>query len=480
MPTAAVPTEELDRGNKKTQPGATKTKVTPNAKQRKRKLNDGSPSTIQNKTKALKQGHQMECGRSCSRCNTEINSLSLRCASCERTLHVACRTRDELEPSEDPRATWNCRVCLTPLARRSSDEMMLFLDKQPLESELMNYVAFLVTKIRKLEAKVAALSELRTEQCEVIRQEPMDEVPEAENKQVKGTFSKSVLLIGDAPTEQLKRKVLSQLPRKTPIVIRAYRKRDTKAILEHAETFLSTNPQPVHIILHSGYNECMEFEKEKFLLAIDEFSKRLKERRPECSMSVITVPQFIGECKEANTLLREKQKSADICVIESTESHRMMVNRGLYTYAGIEDLLITCSKAIARKAADFLEVKTVNLPPRPTIERNQEAKRTQGGTRRSRQEEQLPQPTRRDPTRNSERPPIRGRQTDAGNQRNKYRESRQTNREARSQPTERAQRHNPKHNPKLLSIADMMSEAFDEISRSRRRENTQRGRKDRS
>lgn len=70
-------------------------------------------------------------------------------------------------------------------------------------------------------------------------------------------------------------------------------------------------------------------------------------------MSVMTIPQFIKECREANEALLAHQKEGHFDVIDVSHSQPMMVNKGIYTYAGLDDLATACAKGIAREVSSF-------------------------------------------------------------------------------------------------------------------------------
>ena len=119
---------------------------------------------------------------------------------------------------------------------------------------------------------------------------------------------------------------------------------------------MDAKPQPDHLILHSGYDECLEFGKDKGLASIVEFAQCLKKARPDCFLSVLTVPQFSMECKDVNVALEARSEESDFDVIAATEDQRGMVNRRSYSYSTPE-ILTTCAKGVALKIGTFIGVK---------------------------------------------------------------------------------------------------------------------------
>ena len=242
------------------------------------------------------------------------------------------------------------------------------IDKQSLESETMYYITFLITRIRSLEAVVARLAaqSAADQGLQPIAQPaaatPVNSGKESADQQEK-LPPKTVLLLGDIKLKQLERKIKTHLPQKGAVMLRCFSKPATESILEQGTKFLESNPQPVHLILHSGYDECMDFKKDKFLSSIANFAGKLKRDRPECSMSVISVPQFTSECMQANEVLKARKTERGIDVLDLTNSHRVMTNKGAYSYSSLDELSTACSKTIARRAAAFLGVKLVAVQP---------------------------------------------------------------------------------------------------------------------
>lgn len=354
-------------------------------RRKKRQLDLGSPTTItQDKEKIRRQNQMepMEQEEVCTRCETALNGLLLKCASCRRHFHAKCKTADEALPCDDPPAPWTCRVCSTPGALKTADMLMTTLDKTPLESETMNYVAFLVTHIRKLEQQVSSLSEKLAPFSTSPAVATSPAVSPSANNAADGSGdakrpSKTVLLIGDKKSQKLAWEVKDRFSRKNSIVVRTFSKHSTQKILEQARAFLDENPQPVHLVLHTGYEECMEFEKDKLLTPVKDFVQKLKTTRPNCSISLVTIPQFSKECREANQALlslKDEMDETRLDVIDLSRSHRLMVNKGSYSYSGKDELLISCANNLARRVGTFLGVN-------PTTRRVQTAEPVEDDTR---------------------------------------------------------------------------------------------------
>ena len=107
-----------------------------------------------------------------------------------------------------------------------------------------------------------------------------------------------------------------------------------------------------YFIFEVGYDECMELEKEKFLAAVSSFAREMKEKRPSCSWSVVMVPQFQKDRREANEKLKELQEDLKFDVINLTQAHRAMVIRGLYSYSGLHE------------SSPHAEIRECQTPPR--------------------------------------------------------------------------------------------------------------------
>ena len=61
---------------------------------------------------------------------------------------------DEQKPAEESLSKWKSRICALPVSALSTDGIMAGLDKQTLDSDIMNYIRFLVTRVRALENTV--------------------------------------------------------------------------------------------------------------------------------------------------------------------------------------------------------------------------------------------------------------------------------------------------------------------------------------
>lgn len=173
--------------------------------------------------------------------------------------------------------------------------------------------------------------------------------------------NKTVLLVGDKSIKQLKRQLAAQLPKKASLVVRWTSKKDAVSILELADKFLQSNDHPVHIIVHGGHEECLEFQKDRYLSEISAFAQRTMAKRSDCSWSIITIPQFTKECREANEELKKHQETLRYDIIDVTHAHRPMVTRGFCSYSKLDDTAEACAKAMARKAT-FLDVKIAPTP----------------------------------------------------------------------------------------------------------------------
>lgn len=115
--------------------------------------------------------------KTCGRCGPLLQGYLLKCGNCRRTFHKNCRTSDEPEPAEEPTSAWKSKVCSTQAAAKSADELLAILDKQPRETELMNYVTFMVLKIKQLEEHLSNMSKERTvtpTNCNCIKSESVE------------------------------------------------------------------------------------------------------------------------------------------------------------------------------------------------------------------------------------------------------------------------------------------------------------------
>ena len=73
------------------------------------------------------------------------------------------------------------------------------------------------------------------------------------------------------------------MPKGSKPAVRWTSKKDTKSIFEVAEKVLQSNPHQTHVIVQSGYEECMECESEKLIAAVTAFAEQMTRTRPECS-----------------------------------------------------------------------------------------------------------------------------------------------------------------------------------------------------
>ena len=298
----------------------------------------------------------MEVDEKCSRCGESLGAITLTCGYCGRRFHLSCRTADEAEPSEEPGTRWRCRVCAHPTATTDHEGAMSALDKAALTDPLAGVIANMTLRMRQLERQVSTLGKrLHNGYDPQLTQDPRS----ANNENTPPY--RMVLLVGDSPVMQIRDKLRQQCPRGVPVMKRASRRDDIASITATAESFLEKHPNPVHIILHGGYEECMEMKKDVYLAAVSVFAKRLGSHRPECSMSVTTVPLFNRECKEANDTLTAAQVELKIDLIDLTKAHRELVIKGRYEYATDGTAAQECSRLLAGKACSFLGAKQQRL-----------------------------------------------------------------------------------------------------------------------
>lgn len=121
------------------------------------------------------------------------------------------------------------------------------------------------------------------------------------------------------------------MPKKNGPAVRWSSRKDSKSVFQVASKFLESNAQPTHIIAHCGYEECMEFDKERFLTEVRAFSTKLSETRPNCSWSIVTIPQFHKECRDANENLKELQEELKFDLIDLKHAQRAMALKGDYS-----------------------------------------------------------------------------------------------------------------------------------------------------
>lgn len=325
---------------------------------RKRQLVDGSPDN--NKPQRSKTMEAAEAEMMCPRCPKPLNpSFFLICGGpCRRSFHTMCFTRDE----EDPKTakSWKCRVCSAAAVAgpMSADSILAELDKQPLSSELMTQVCRMVLMNKTMDPNSVSARVLPPQSVSA-------ELCQTEECTAKGP-KPTVLVVGDKKLREVKGKILAQMPKDCSVVIRPYSSPETASILEKAREFLEKNPQPVHVVLHAGHEECVDFKSDAFLKSVSSFACCLKQQRPDCSMSVITVPQFTKESKDVNEALTAHQEEWKLNVVDLTKGQRAMVLKGKYGYSGTPDLVQLTSGTIAKKACDLLGTKPLpwRCPPR--------------------------------------------------------------------------------------------------------------------
>lgn len=121
----------------------------------------------------------------------------------------------------------------------------------------------------------------------------------------KPTSARKVLIIGDKPLRHMRTKLLSQLPRRSSVLFRQL----ADLCIENAKSttleLLKENQQEVHVMLHCGCNECMNFKKDHLLQGIDSLMREASSGRTNVTFSVATVPPFMKECFEFNTQLAQ-------------------------------------------------------------------------------------------------------------------------------------------------------------------------------
>lgn len=276
---------------------------------------------------------------------------------------MTCRTPDEKDPG-DGLSRWKCRICTSDGTTMSTKEVMRKIDSQKLDSDIMKYVAHLLTRVRRLEAEILATKDASNAgTIEPTHTTP----PHVSEQRTRPKPDKSVLIIGDKSVKKLRSRLLSLLPKKSPIVIRWTTKKDSKAMFELADKFLEDNPQPTHIIVHGGQEECIEFRKESYIAEVVAFYERSMAKRSDCSWSIATVPQIHKDCKDTNEILNGQQARMKYDMIDLTLAHRPMLSRGSCSYVGLDETADACAKSIARKAAAFLGVKIVAPKPPETV-----------------------------------------------------------------------------------------------------------------
>ena len=327
----------------------------------------------------------VEITSACDRCNAQLSSLQLTCSGCARIFHDTCRLENEEIPSSAPGSRWKCRICSAEPAAMSARDFMSMIDKLPFDNDFIKFFIHLTTRIHALERQVRTLEACprRVIDCAAPTESQSTQPATGDGDQTaKRQHSKSVLVIGDKILKQLQPRILDRLPRKNSVAIRTYSRADSASTVSAIDSFLKENPQPVQVILHAGYEECMEFNKGAFLDNIRTLGHALKENRPDCALSVITVPQFHQECKAANDSLIANQKEWNLDVIDMTHPHRQIVHKGMYTYTGCEDVKESIATAVARKASTFLGIKMAKKRP-PIQPSSKQSSPVEQKTRRS-------------------------------------------------------------------------------------------------
>lgn len=334
----------------------------------KRAYSSDSPpvSAKQLKQMSTMMEHEPTVSAQCDRCRDALGAVSLSCAACRRVFHLKCRAVDEKEPSDEPAAKWLCRLCDSAAMGMSDIEFMKYLDATPMKEEIWRTCARLVVTTRNLAMEVAWLkSQLgqlalagATVAPEPTQVAPADNPPAKKKQDAK----KTVLFIGDKLIRQLRMKVLTQLPKKASVLIKQVSSGDIESIKRETLEFLQTNQQDVHVIIHSGYNECLEFKKDLLLETVRKLVNEVRESRSNVSFSMTTVPPFTRECSEANEALARNQGSLSIEMLDLTFVHRELIHRGQYSYSS-EESADACSKTIARKMASFLGTELKPLKP---------------------------------------------------------------------------------------------------------------------
>lgn len=188
-------------------------------------------------------------------------------------------------------------------------------------------------------------------------------VPKSDSQKKKPVADKTVLVIGDKAIRPMRMKILAQLPRKSSVVIRQLATSDIENVKRETLEFLSTNQQEVHVVLHCGYSECMNFNKDDLLRGTRDLVSEATEDRNNVSFSMATIPPFTRECNDVNQYLLDKKNIPNLDTLDMTFAHRHMILRGQYSYSN-SDVADPCAKTIARKAASFLGTELKSLKPR--------------------------------------------------------------------------------------------------------------------
>ena len=192
---------------------------------------------------------------------------------------------------------------------------------------------------------------------------------------------KSVLFVGDSSTRRLRHKILEQLPRNSSILFRGCSKADIGSILAQTKKAIEDNPQELQIILHCGYEDCLNFKGNEFIKSLSEFALDLKTKRPNCSLAISTVPEFTKECNTANDALTNSREELGIDILNLKIPHRGMVLRGSYSYSSVDEVAYSCAKSIARKAASLPIREKESAQPRISAEETPRTGPLNRGTR---------------------------------------------------------------------------------------------------
>ena len=306
--------------------------------------------------------------RSCDRCKDTLGAIRLSCTTCGRVFHPKCKSTDEDPPSEEASANWSCRLCKCGNAGMSDIDFMKYLETTPLNEDVWKTCARLVVTTRNLAAEVAGLKtqlgQLLASGLPALPSNPEqeDNKPKISEKK-KPAPEKTVLFIGDRLIRQLRMKILAQLPKRSSIAIKQVSAGDIGKIKEETQEFLKTNQQDIQVILHCGYNECLNFKKEELLGTLRNLVNETKSSRTNVSFAMTTVPQFTRECNEVNETLKMSQTETSIEILDLSSDHLDMIHRGQYSYSS-EESTDACAKTIARKIASFLGTELKPLRPR--------------------------------------------------------------------------------------------------------------------
>ena len=142
------------------------------------------------------------------------------------------------------------------------------------------------------------------------------------------------------------------------MIVRVARKDDITSITTMARELLEKQKEPAHFILVGVHEECIDQRKDIFLSAVTDFATILTNLRPDCSLSVATVPLFNGECRDANSGLVAHQAGWKYETLDLTKQHRELVMKGKYEYGADSVAGDECSKILARKACSFFRGET--------------------------------------------------------------------------------------------------------------------------